>query len=96
MSRRIGENIHVEADWRDTQTATEARELIGSIENGGKLPEPERARIHALTRKITVSDEDLIPLARNAYHPDGESADVYSALQDLRDRYEERGKYAPK
>ena len=83
-----------EDEIRAYQFRRDAGSLADWLEHGGTLPEPERARIHALTRKVTMSDESLIPLARKAYHPDGESADVHSALKDLRDQYEERGKYA--
>jgi hypothetical protein len=63
------------------------------------------AMIHALTRKVTISDEELSGIY-------GKLADTILAagstnwfqlrkllsptLFDLRDRYEERGKYAPK
>jgi hypothetical protein len=70
------------------------------------LPEPERARIHALTRKITMSDEEIGAILHevlNHCHIDtrvfgncGETVGaIHQALMDLRDRYEERGKHAP-
>ena len=66
---------------------------LESMVRDQELTEPARARIHALTRKLTMSDEDLKNMALD-FGPWYE-ADIIGALQDLRDRYEERGKYAP-
>lgn len=61
------------------------------------LPESERARIHALTRKVTMSDEEL----RRLYEQDciargiRPNHEAFDFACDLRDRYEERGPHAP-
>jgi hypothetical protein len=61
------------------------------------LPEPLRARLHALTRKVTMSDEDLNSIVNNEFiQSDWNTMPRITAteiLYDLRDRYEERGKY---
>lgn len=60
----------------------------------GKVSEPERARLHDLTRKVRMTDEDLDKQLRClevVYNPMA----VRNLVLELRDRYEERGKYAP-
>lgn len=80
------------------------------------LPEVDRARIHALTRKATVTDEEIRQIrldiesdwADGATMIDIEGDDAIrklagkgprrnweDAMKDLRDRYEERGQFAP-
>lgn len=68
----------------------------------GTLSDAQRARVHALTRKFRMTDEEVLrPVLRNTqWLPDGTrktftAADLYKFLLDVRDRYEERGKYAP-
>ena len=60
------------------------------------IDEARRARIHALTRKLTISDQELECQYRAASFSSGPMhGPIWDMLQDLRDRYEERGKYAP-
>lgn len=69
---------------------------------GDQIPEPERARIHALTRKVTLSDADLQDFWQtgvlDALGPemnlDALNQKAVQLLRDLRDRYEERGKFS--
>lgn len=70
------------------------RELIEGRVRKGLMGEDERARIHALTRKVSMTDADLMRYAPKGYHGLVEIRWI-DALKDLRDRYEERGKYAP-
>lgn len=67
------------------------------------LPESIRAQINALTRKVTMSDEELAKALNKAMPrelPWSDSNvplhDVAEFVKDLRDRYEERGKYEVK
>ena len=59
-------------------------------------PEMERDRaevfamIHALTRTVRMTDQDI-----NAWAPSTVDSEGIAALRDLRDRYEGLGKYAP-
>jgi hypothetical protein len=52
-----------------------------------------RHSIHAATRKVRMADDDLCEFSK----PFGDNFDDtwLDMLKDLRDRYEERGKYAP-
>lgn len=53
-------------------------------------------RVHAETRTVRMTDEELALIygASEYCRPDG-TLDSLAMLMDLRDRYEERGKYAP-
>lgn len=78
--------------------------LVAGIEmivNADGLTEPHRARLHALTRKVRMTDRDLDRIV--ADRTEGMTVSLstscfvcamYEALLDLRDRYEESGKYA--
>jgi len=77
--------------WARMDLDARLTELVEWIKQG--TPDAARARIHALTRKFTMSDEDLYRLEQECFQLDGEIE--LHALRDLRDRYEERGKYAP-
>ncbi len=86
----------LEIEMRDSRARRRAGLMIQSLNEGGIIEESDRARIHALTRKVTMSDDDL----ENHWHQhfrgikqESESAvRMAAALKDLRDRYEERGK----
>jgi hypothetical protein len=78
------------------------RYVIGLAERPKHLTEPERARLHAATRKVRMTDKDLVSLLEAAmptHHPADtllvSVAEVSRFVRDLRDRYEEIGKYAP-
>lgn len=78
-----------------------SQQMQAAIRNGCRI-EQEKAERHfhagfqaALTRPFTISDEELMQYAPTGYHGLVEIRWI-EALQDLRDRYEERGKYAPK
>lgn len=76
------------------------------IENGHDIEPALRARLHAATRKVRMTDEDLkamigllhrnrsVPLDDVVSMPPRPS-DYLELLRDLRDRYEDIGKYAP-
>lgn len=77
------------------------------LEGHGEISEGLRARVHALTRKVTMSDDDLATVEAEAYAEQDRRARsgvadlselrfTKMALQDLRDRYEERGEYEVK
>lgn len=57
----------------------------------------DRARrsIAGATRKVTMTDEELAELYEQYKNGADKWPSSLSFLQDLRDRYEERGKYAP-
>lgn len=83
--------------WTRMNLDERLSELNSWIKQNG--PETARARINALTRKTTMSDEDIQTTALKIYDEWADDADVDTAalrhaLLDLRDRYEERGKYA--
>lgn len=77
--------------------------LMGCFEITPEM-EQDRSRvfamIHQLTRTVKVTDEELQSIARaeisQIEDPDGFSDGMVNVLQDLRDRYEGLGKYAPK
>jgi len=57
-----------------------------------------RAKFHAITRKVKLSDQELEAITQTMPPNRGDLRDRYEVLmtlQDLRDRYEEIGKYAP-
>ena len=97
-------HIPTAEEWRAMDLDARIHELVQWVKENG--PETARARIHALTRKVTMSDEDLkasigrlhreksVPIDDLTSLPPKPS-DYLGMLQDLRDRYEERGKYAP-
>ena len=70
--------------------------LIGNFEISPEQ-EAERQdvlrRVHEITRTVRMSDGELVTLLK-AYLPDIVPMDL-RVLQDLRDRYEGLGKYAP-
>jgi hypothetical protein len=79
----------------DSQARRRAGLIIETLEKGGQIPEDARARLHALTRKVRMTDEDIDKwlVAEDWKSVDSEGV---AALRDLRDRYEELGKYAPR
>lgn len=60
-----------------------------------QLPEPERALLHAATRKVRMTDEELAEKVSQVMHTDEPAVALRFLLQQIRDRYEEIGKYAP-
>ena len=60
-----------------------------------EIHEINRAVIHAWSRKVKLTDEDLSAKALQLANTDKPEVAAMFMLQDLRDRYEEIGKYAP-
>ena len=99
----------------ELETGRKSAELLIWHIEAGLICEPERARIHALTRKVTVTDEEILNIRRGIESDWSDGATLidleadtaararvgkgprrnwFDAMCDLRDRYEERGKYA--
>lgn len=85
-----------------TELEAEAVQLITNdlavLIEAGKVSEPERARLHDLTRKVRMTDDDCADVVmqwaeQRRVEPAGGS--IIDLVLDLRDRYEEIGKYAP-
>jgi len=73
--------------------------LVGCFEISADM-EAERQsvlkRVHGMTRTVRMSDEDLSQLGESADLLNGsEWGQAFALLQNLRDRYEGLGKYAP-
>jgi hypothetical protein len=77
------------AEWAEWGYAAR---VVEYLESGGALSEDLRARVHAATGKVRMTDRDLKELV----NAEGlVRMTIFAYLQDLRDRYEEIGPYAP-
>jgi len=79
--------------WARMHLDARIDELVAWIKQG--TPDAARARIHALTRKVSLSDQEIENLVNHIATTCYPRMGLREQLFDLRDRYEERGKYAP-
>ena len=81
-------------DVLNFQAARRAGLLLEALDKGGHLEESHRKALHALTRKVRISVQDLMDLASQLRPGDGVEETALRMMMAIRDRYEEIGEFS--